>query len=70
MSEQKYKQGDRIYFCLGKDKPTGYAKICGVQGFVVIIEPEQPIKDYAYSHIYVVDSQVMASGPEAESSTA
>ena len=59
MSEQKYKLNDRVYFSLGENKPFGWAKICGVQGFVIIIEPEEQIKDYSYTHIYVIDSQIV-----------
>ena len=55
----RYKLNDRVYFSLGENKPSGWAKICGVQGFVIIIEPEQPIKEYPYTHIYVVDSQII-----------
>ena len=57
----KYKQGDRVYFSLGdEDKPSGYATVCGIQGFIVIIQPEKAIKDYPFSHLYVVDSQVVS----------
>lgn len=57
MSE-KYKLNDRVYFSLGENKPKGWASVCGVQGFVIIIKPEEQISDYSYTHIYVVDSQI------------
>jgi hypothetical protein len=59
MSEEKYKLNDRVYFSLGENKPCGWATICGVQGFVIIIKPEEQIKDYPYTHLYIVDSQII-----------
>ena len=52
-----YELGQRVYFNLN-NIIKGWASVEGVQGFVVIIKPELPLKDYAYSHIYVTDSQV------------
>ena len=64
MNEEKYKLNDRVYFSLGEGKPFGWATICGVQGFVIIIKPEEQISDYPYTHIYVVDSQIIELPPE------
>lgn len=58
MSEQKYKQNDRIYFSLGEKLPSGWGKVCGVIGPVIIVELEQPIKGYDFTHTYIVDAQV------------
>jgi hypothetical protein len=54
-----YKQDERVYFRLADDKPEGWATVAGVQGFIVIIKPEQPIKDYPYTHLYVVETQIV-----------
>ena len=59
MSEPKYKQGNRVYFNLGEGAPSGYAKVCGVMGPMIIVQPEEAIKGYAFSHIYVIDSQIV-----------
>lgn len=59
MNENKYKQGERIYFSIGEGLPSGYAKIAGCQGLIYIIEMEGPIKNYPYTHIYVVDNQIV-----------
>ncbi len=53
-----YKQDERVYFRLADDKPEGWATVAGVQGFIIIIKPEQPIKDYPYTHLYVVETQI------------
>ena len=53
-----YKQDQRVYFRVTEGK-EGWATIAGVQGFVIIIKPEKPIKNYQYSHIYVVDAQIV-----------
>jgi len=58
MANKEFKQGQRIYFDLGTDKPKGWAKVTGHQGFVIIIKPEKKIPNYDYTHIYIVDSQV------------
>ncbi len=55
----KYKLNDRVYFSLGEGKPKGWASVCGIQGFVIIIQPEELIKDYPFTHIYIVDSQIV-----------
>lgn len=59
MNEEKYKLNDRVYFSLGEGKPFGWATICGVQGFVIIIKPDEQIPEYPFTHIYVVDSQII-----------
>jgi hypothetical protein len=64
MNDEKYKLNDRVYFCLGEDKPFGWATVCGVQGFIIIIKPEEQIPSYPYTHIYVVDSQITAPPSE------
>ncbi len=59
MNDTKYKQGDRVYFKLGENKPFGWATVEGVMGFLIIVRPETPMKDYVYTHIYVVDNQLI-----------
>jgi len=54
----KYNQDDRVFFSLGENKPSGWGTVCGIQGFVIILKPDEPIKDYEFSHIYVIDSQI------------
>jgi len=63
MTNTKYTQGQRIYFDLGKDKPKGWATIEGHQGFVIIIKPEEPIPDYKFTHLYVVETQITFESP-------
>ena len=63
MSESKYKynQGDRVYFSMGDKLPKGWAKVCGSVGSVgpvLIIELEEKIDNYPYTHFYIVDAQV------------
>lgn len=53
-----YTQNQRVYFNLGATLPCGYGKIAGVVGPVLIIELEQPIKDYPFTHFYILDSQI------------
>ena len=57
-----YKQGQRVYFNMGDGKPSGWALINGVQGFVVILSPEKPLPNYEYTHFYAIDSQ-LSDGP-------
>ena len=54
----KYKQNDRVYFEMGDKLPSGWGKVCGVVGPVVIIELEVPIKGYDFTHTYVLDAQI------------
>lgn len=58
-SKNKYSQGQRVYFSLGENLPSGWGKIAGVQGLVIVIELETPIKDYIYTHIYIIDTQIV-----------
>ena len=59
MSEYKYNKGDRVYFSMGEGLPSGWAKIAGIQGLIYIVEVEEPIKGYPFTHIYIVDNQVV-----------
>jgi hypothetical protein len=56
---EKYKQDQRVYFKLGDERPEGWATIAGVMGWIVILKLEKPLKDYAYTHIYCVDNQIV-----------
>ena len=53
----KYKQGDRVFFTLSADR-NGWGKVCGLVGPVIIIELEQPLEKYDFTHIYVLDTQI------------
>ncbi len=66
MSNEKYKQNQVVYFRLGEGKPEGFGKVTGVQGFVVIIQPDMAVPGYDYTHIYVVDSQIGEPPKEVE----
>ena len=59
MIKYKYNQGDRVYFSLGESLPSGWGKICGIQGLVYIIELESAVNDYPFTHLYIVDNQVV-----------
>lgn len=63
---KKLKQNDRVYFKLGDDRPEGWAIVEGVMGWIVILKLEKPLKDYAYTHIYAVDSQIVEPPKEEE----
>ena len=54
----KYKQGDRVYFEMGEQLPSGYGKVCGSVGPVIIIELETSIKGYDFTHTYILDAQI------------
>lgn len=43
---------------MGVQLPTGYGKVCGSVGPVIIIELEAPIKGYEFTHTYVLDAQI------------
>lgn len=59
MSEKfKYNQGEVVYFVMGEKLPTGYGKVCGSVGPVIIIELQQPIEGYPFTHTYVMDAQI------------
>ena len=63
MDKTKYKQGDRVYFEMGEKLPSGWGKVCGSVGPVIIIELETPISGYAYTHTYVLDAQIKKNPP-------
>lgn len=63
----KHKQGERVYFEMGEKLPTGWGKVCGSVGPVVIIELETPIPNYPYTHTYVLDAQIKTPPKEAQS---
>jgi hypothetical protein len=52
------KQGDRVYFVMGDKLPSGWGKVCGSVGPVIIIELETPIQGYNFTHTYILDAQV------------
>lgn len=60
----KYNQGDRVYFSMGEGLPTGWGKVCGFVNPVVIVELEKPIANYAYTHIYILDKQIVDAPKE------
>jgi len=60
----KYKQSQVVYFKLKDEMPPAAAYVCGVIGPIVIIEPVNPIPGYDFSHIYVIDSQIVDAPAE------
>lgn len=62
----KYKQDQVIYFKLKDEMPPTAAKVSGVIGPIVIIQPIDPIPGYSFSHIYVIDSQIMDAPTEVQ----
>ena len=66
MTKPQYKQGDRVYFDMGEKLPTGWGKVAGVVGPVIIIELEVPIKGYSFTHTYILDAQIKTPPKEAQ----
>jgi hypothetical protein len=64
MTNTKYTQGQRIYFEMGEKLPSGWGKVCGVVGPVIIIELEVPITGYNFTHSYILDAQVKPAPAE------
>jgi hypothetical protein len=58
MDKNKYNQDDKIYFDMGENLPKGFGFVNGVFGPIIIVRVMEPIKDYNYTHIYVVDKQI------------
>jgi hypothetical protein len=56
-TEKKYKQGDRVYFEGAGFK--GWGEVNGMVGPIIIVKLEQPFANYAYSHFYVLDAQII-----------
>jgi hypothetical protein len=59
MNEQRYKQykqNDRVYFTVGDI--SGWGKVCGQVGPILIVELETVIANYPFTHTYVMDVQV------------
>lgn len=59
MKEKQYNQNDRVYFQLGENLPSGWGKIVGNQGLIYIIELEKLIPSYSFTHIYIIDNQII-----------
>ena len=66
MTKPKYKQNDRVYFEMGDKLPTGWGKVTGVVGPVIIIELEKPIQGYTFTHTYVLDAQIKEPPKEVQ----
>lgn len=64
-TEKKYnmnetiKQGDSVKFNLNETIKDLTGKICGKLGPIIIVELDVPLKGYEFSHIYIVDSQIV-----------
>jgi hypothetical protein len=43
---------------MGEKLPTGWGKVVGMVGPVIIIELEKPITGYPFTHTYILDAQV------------
>ena len=65
-TEKKYKQGDRVYFEIGENQPSGWGKVCGVIGPIVIVELKDTIGNYNYTHFYILDAQIKKTWDEQE----
>lgn len=61
MNEYKYIQDQRVYFKLELDdeKLEGWGTVCGQRGFVVIVKTEVPVKNYPFTHIYLINTQIV-----------
>ena len=51
-------QGDKVTFNLNEHIIGLTGKVAGVLGPVIIVELDMSLKDYPYSHIYVIDTQI------------
>ena len=60
MSE-KFKQNDKITFNLNEKIIGLTGKVCGMLGPVIIIELDEKLNGYEFTHIYIVDNQVVES---------
>lgn len=60
----KYSQGDRVHFSMGDGLPNGWGKVCGIVGPVIVVELEQAIAGYPFTHTYVIDSQISTDSKE------
>ncbi len=54
----EYNQGDRVYFSMEDGMPSGWGKVCGMVGPIIIIELEKAIASYPFTHIYIIDRQI------------
>lgn len=52
------KQDDKVTFDLSEKVVNLTGKVCGKLGPVVIIELDNALQGYAFTHIYIVDSQI------------
>ena len=59
MKEYKHKQNDKVYFDLGDGHIKGWGFVDGIMGLIYIIRLETPIPDYPFTHIYLVDTQIV-----------
>ena len=57
---QKYtkKQGEKVKFNLN-DKIQLTGEINGQIGPMIIVKLDVPIKDYPFTHIYIIDAQIV-----------
>lgn len=70
MTKPKYNQNDRVYFKMGAKLPTGWGKVTGMVGPVIIIELEKPIEGYPFTHTYILDTQVIEPPKEPVTASA
>jgi hypothetical protein len=54
----KRNQGDKVTFNLSEKVIGLTGKVSGVMGPIIIVNLDMPIKDYPYTHIYIVDAQI------------
>jgi len=52
------KQGDKVTFDLNEKSVNLTGKVCGKLGPVIIVELDNALQGYAFTHIYIVDTQI------------
>lgn len=58
---KEIKQNDSVTFDLSEKVVGLTGKVCGKLGPIVIVELDKPIEGYAFTHIYITDSQITVS---------
>lgn len=55
----KFKQNEKVTFNLNEKVANQTGKVCGVIGPVIIVELDNKLDGYDFSHIYIVESQIV-----------
>ena len=56
---KKLNQNDTVTFDLNENVKGLTGKVCGVIGPVIIVETDNKLDGYDYTHIYIVESQIV-----------